>query len=67
MKKVLFNLTESQFERLDELAKKMGVSRSEALRRAMELYAIMKKAKDEGDEIRKRTKGGEEVVVEFVG
>ena len=67
MKKVLFNLTEEQVECLDALSKKMGVSRSEALRRAMELYAIMKIAKDQGDEIRKRTKGGEDVVIGIVG
>ena len=67
MKKVLFNLSEEQYEELGKLAKQMGISRSEALRRAMELYAIVKKAKAEGDEIRKHTKGGEEVVMEVLG
>ncbi len=38
MKKVIFNLTEKQDERLGKLAKKLDVSKAEALRIAIELY-----------------------------
>lgn len=67
MKKVLFNLTEEQHRRLEELAKRMGVSKSEALRRAVEIYQIIKDAQAEGSEIRKRSKSGEETVVQIIG
>jgi predicted DNA-binding protein len=67
MKKVLFNLTEEQHSRLEQLAKRMGVSKSEALRRAVEIYQIIKDAQAEGAEIRKRSKNGEEIVVQIIG
>ncbi len=67
MKKVLFNLTEAQYERLDNLARAMGVTRSEALRRAIEVYHFIKEAKNEGDEITRKDKDGNERVVEIIG
>ena len=67
MKKVLFNLTEAQHQKLEELAKRMGVSKSEALRRSVEIYMIIKDAQAEGDEIRRRHKDGEETVVQVIG
>ena len=67
MKKVLFNLTEEQYERLGNLAKSMGVSKSEAMRRAIEIYQMIKEAKQEGAEITRKEKDGSERLVEFVG
>ena len=67
MKKVLFNLTDEQHRRLEDLARRMGVSKSEALRRAIEIYQIVKDAQAEGEEIRKRSKDGEETIVQIVG
>ncbi len=67
MKKVLFNLTEEQYERLGNLAKSMGVSKSEAMRRAIEIYQMIKEAKKEGAEITRKEKDGTERLVEFVG
>ncbi|MBI4082775.1 MAG: ribbon-helix-helix protein, CopG family [Candidatus Lambdaproteobacteria bacterium] len=67
MKKVLFNLTEEQYARLERLADRMGVSKSEALRRAIELYQYVKEAQKEGAEITKRSKEGQEKVVEILG
>lgn len=43
MSKVVFNLSEEQFARLDRLAKRLGVSRVEALRQSIELYQINRK------------------------
>jgi len=37
-KKVLFHLTDEQYARLDKLATDMGVTRAEALQRAITLY-----------------------------
>jgi predicted DNA-binding protein len=67
MKKVLFNLTEEQYERLSRLAKAMGVSRSEALRRTIELYAMFKEAKEEGAEFTREDKDGSRRIVEIIG
>jgi predicted DNA-binding protein len=67
MKKVLFNLTDEQNERLERLAKSMGVSKSEALRRTIELYLMFKEAKEEGAEFTRRDKAGRERVVEILG
>ena len=67
MKKVIFNLSEEQDERLGKLAKRMGVTKSDALRRAIELYHLVKEFQEEGIELRKRTKEGEETIVEFIG
>lgn len=67
MKKVIFNLTEEQNERLESLARRMGVSKSEAMRRAIELYRNFREAKEEGVEFTKRDKDGNERVVEIIG
>ena len=67
MKKVLFNLTDEQHTQLEGLAKKMGVSKSEALRRSIAIYQFVKDAEEEGAEIRKRSKDGEETVVQVLG
>lgn len=67
MKKVLFNLTEEQYERLGNLAKSMGISKSEAMRRAIEIYQMIKEAKQEGAEITRKEKDGSERLIEFVG
>ncbi|MCH8887615.1 MAG: ribbon-helix-helix protein, CopG family [SAR324 cluster bacterium] len=67
MKKVLFNLTEEQYERLGRLAKSMGISKSEAMRRAIEIYQMIKEAKQEGAEITRKEKDGSERLIEFVG
>ena len=67
MKKVLFNLTDEQHEKLKALAARMGVSKSEALRRAVEIYMFVKDAYEEGGEIRMRNKDGEESVVQIIG
>lgn len=67
MKKVLFNLTDEQYERLGNLAKSMGASKSEALRRAIELYQFFKEAKLEGAEFTRRDKDGTERIVEIIG
>ncbi|KKL71536.1 hypothetical protein LCGC14_2093930 [marine sediment metagenome] len=47
MKEVIFNLTEEQDERLARLAKKMGVDKTEALRRAIELYRLIEEQRKE--------------------
>ena len=67
MKKVLFNLTEEQYERLAKLAKSMGVSKSEAMRRTIELYLFVKEAKAEGAEFSRKDKDGTERFVEIIG
>lgn len=67
MKKVLFNLTEVQYERLDKLAQSMGTTKSEALRRAIELYRFFNEAKNEGAEFTRRDKDGSERIVEIIG
>jgi predicted DNA-binding protein len=67
MKKVLFNLTDEQNERLERLAKKMGVSKSEALRRTVELYLMFKEAKEEGAEFTRQDKDGTRRLVEIIG
>jgi predicted transcriptional regulator len=67
MKKVLFNLSEDQYQKLEELAERMGVSKSEALRRAVEIYKFIKDAQAEGSEIRKRDKKGGEISVQILG
>ena len=67
MKKVRFNLTEAQYERLSRLAKAMGVSRSEALRYVVEVYVIMKEAEREGANIAHERKDGTRRLVEIVG
>ena len=67
MKKVLFNLSEEQYDRLAKLAKSMGVSKSEAMRRAIELYMLFKQWKAEDEEIIRRSKGGTERFVEIIG
>ena len=66
MKKVIFNLSDEQDARLKKLAKRMGVSKSEALRQAIELYQIFREAQQKGDEIRKRNKGGEETIIQIL-
>ena len=64
MKKVLFNLTEDQYERLGRLAKAMGCSKSTALRRSLELYLLMKRWDEEDKKIIARDKNGvEELLV----
>jgi predicted DNA-binding protein len=67
MKKVLFSLSEDQYEKLEMLAKRMGVSKSEALRRAVEIYKFIKDAQAEGAEIRKRDRKGGEISVQILG
>ena len=67
MKKVLFNLTEEQYGKLEALAARMGVSKSEALRRALEIYQIVKSAQEDGAEFRKRSKDGEDTIVQIIG
>lgn len=66
MKKVIFNLSDEQDARLKKLAKRMGVSKSEALRQAIELYQIFREAQLKGDEIRKRNKDGEETLIQIL-
>ncbi len=67
MKKVLFNLTDEQYERLGNLTKSMGVTKSEAMRRTIELYLVMKEAKQEGAEISRRDKDGTKRIMEIIG
>ena len=67
MKKVLFNLSEEQYDRLAKLAKSMGVSKSEAMRRTIELYLFVKEAKAEGAEFSRKDKDGTERFVEIIG
>ena len=67
MKKVLFNLSEEQYDRLAKLAKSMGVSKSEAMRRTIELYSFVKEAKAEGAEFSRKDKDGTERFVEIIG
>jgi predicted DNA-binding protein len=67
MKKVLFNLTEDQYERLQTLSNELGMSKSETLRRAIVLYQMIKEAQQEGAEFTKRDKAGDEKIVEFIG
>lgn len=67
MKKVLFNLTDEQNERLERLASSMGVSKSEALRRTIELYLMFKEGKEEGAEFTRRDADGRERIVEVLG
>lgn len=67
MKKLLFNLTEDQFDSLEQLAQQMGVSKSEALRRAIGLYEAVKRALREGSELRLADKDGSERVVQLIG
>jgi predicted DNA-binding protein len=67
MKKVLFNLTDEQNERLERLAKSMGVSKSEALRRTIELYVMFKEAKVEGAQFTREDKDGTRRLVEIIG
>ncbi len=67
MKKVLFNLSEEQYERLGKLAKSMGVSKSEAMRRTIELYLLFKEAKEEGAEFSRKDKDGTEKFFEIIG
>lgn len=67
MKKVLFQLTDDQYARLQGLASRMGVTTSEALRRAIDVYQFIKEAQEEGAEIRKRSKSGEDSVVHIIG
>ena len=66
MKKILLNLTDEQFARLEALAAKMGVTKSEALRTAVRTYDVFRTAQERGDEWRRRSRSGEEVVVEFI-
>jgi len=66
MKKVIFNLSDEQDARLTKLAKRMGMSKSEALRQAIELYHIFREAQKKGDEIRKRNKDGEETLIQIL-
>jgi predicted DNA-binding protein len=67
MKRVIFNLSEEQDARLTELADRMGVSKAEALRRAIEIYQFIKDAQEGGDEIRTRGKDGKETTLRIVG
>lgn len=67
MKKVLFNLTDEQNERLERIAASMGVSKSEALRRTIELYLLFKEAKEEGAEFTRRDLDGRERIWEVIG
>ncbi len=67
MKKVLFHLTEEQYAKLKVLARRMGVSKPEALRRAVEITMFIR---DQCEEMRKRParrKEGEKRVVEIIG
>ncbi|MDH4120980.1 MAG: ribbon-helix-helix domain-containing protein [Deltaproteobacteria bacterium] len=66
MKKVLFNLTEDQYKRLEALAKKQGVTKSEALRRALELYQLFRQTEKEGGEWRKKSKDGQETIMQVL-
>ena len=65
MKRVLFHLTEEQYQRLGKLASRMGVSRSEALRYAIEVYAFVKNSYEEFDMGRERD-AGEPTIVEVL-
>lgn len=67
MKKVIFNLTEEQDEKLGSFAKKMGVSKSEALRRSIELYHFFKEAQQEGSKFKRQDKDGQESFIEIIG
>lgn len=67
MKKLLFNLTDEQYEELAQLAKQMGVSKSEALRRAIILYEAVKQAQREGSELRRVDRDGTERLVQLIG
>jgi len=67
VKKVLFNLTDEQNERLERIAASMGVSKSEALRRTIELYLLFKEAKEEGAEFTRRDLDGRERIWEVIG
>ena len=67
MKKVIFNLSEEQDERLGKLAKKMGVTKSDALRRAIDLYQFVKEAQADGSVFKKQSKDGEESFIEIIG
>lgn len=67
MKKVIFNLTEEQDARLGKLAKHMGVTKSEALRRSIELYHFFKEAQQEGSKFKRLDKDGVESFVEIIG
>jgi hypothetical protein len=45
----------------------MGVSKSEALRRTVELYLMFKEAKEEGAEFTRQDKDGTRRLVEIIG
>jgi len=66
MKKVLISLTEEQFQRLEALAAKMGVSKSEAMRIAVKTFDVFRTAEERGDEWKRKSPSGEEIVVKFV-
>ena len=67
MKKVIFNLTDEQDEKLGRFAKHMGVSKSEALRRAIELYHFVKESQLAGSKFKRQDKDGQESFVEIIG
>jgi metal-responsive CopG/Arc/MetJ family transcriptional regulator len=66
MKKVLISLTEEQYQRLEALAAKMGISKSEAMRIAVRTFDVFRTAEEQGDEWMRRSASGEEIVVKFI-
>jgi len=67
MKRVVFHLTDEQYERLKALAKRMGVSKKEALRRAVEIYQIIREVRQESAERRENGNEEERGFVEIIG
>lgn len=66
MKKILISLTDEQYRRLEELAARMGVTKSEAMRAAVKTFDVVRSANERGEQWKRKSPTGEEVVVEFV-
>ena len=67
MKTVVFNLSKEDDARLTALAERLGMTKTAALRRGIEIHLMMRKWQDEGAKLRKIAPDGEVSTVEIIG